>query len=96
LDSRSLQKEIGKKKLTDIGLWVFSLDTGLFTKTYWTAFKDNVVVFSFGIGFGLIVSINQLLLQKYNGSVGSASAELPFLEPYLQHAYLRKSRLKPS
>jgi hypothetical protein len=30
-------KETGKKKLTDIGLLVFLLDTGLFTKTYWTA-----------------------------------------------------------
>jgi hypothetical protein len=25
------------------------------TKTYWTAFKDNVLAFSFGIGFGLML-----------------------------------------
>jgi hypothetical protein len=32
-----LARKTGKKKLTDIGLLVFLLDTGLFTKTYWTA-----------------------------------------------------------
>jgi hypothetical protein len=58
-------RKMKKKKLTDIRFyrWFFE-KTWIRTKTYWTVFLIMDICFSFGIGFRLITSINQLLPQN--------------------------------
>jgi hypothetical protein len=56
--------KLEKKKLTDIGFWFFSWILDLVQKLTERFSRIMFMVFSVGIGFGLILSINQLLLQR--------------------------------